>query len=200
MASGFTGSANLNLDSASQDPYPARYPVYVPDTLSAINVHLVIPSGAANGYKVNWIRNGVVIATDAVTGTSYNAVKSIALDGATTYVRAELRSAGDAVRALTQPIFFRDVPGLPADKRYNVDSVVTVDGRGYTRIITKGITSSSWNAGNKSLSLTLENATGSLIRLLTSTTVSPGQVQVNGAVVFPVNSLSAFDAATASSW
>src|SRR6185503_12116121 len=67
MASGFAGSANLNLDSASQDPYPARYPVYVPDTLSAVNVHLVIPSGASNGYKVNWIRNGTIIATDSVT-------------------------------------------------------------------------------------------------------------------------------------
>jgi hypothetical protein len=200
MASGFSGSASLNLDSASQDPYPARYPVYVPDTLIAINVHLVIPSGAANGYKVNWIRNGVIIATDPVTGTSYNAVKSIPLDGATTYVRAELRSAGNAIRALTQPIFFRDVPSLPADKRYNIDSVVTSDGRGYTRIITKGITASTWNAANKSLSLTLENANGSLVRLLTNTTASPGQVEVNNAVVSPANSLSAFDAATGSSW
>src|SRR6476661_3627267 len=34
MASGFTGSASFNLDPASQEPYPARYPVYVPDTLS----------------------------------------------------------------------------------------------------------------------------------------------------------------------
>jgi hypothetical protein len=200
MASGFTGSANLNLESISQDPYPARYPVYVPDTLNAINVHLVIPSGASNGYKVNWIVNGGSPVTDSVTSSSYEAVKSIPLTGATTYVRAELRSAGNAVRALTQPIFFRDVPGLPADKRFNVDSVVTADGHGYTRIITKGITSSSWNAANQSLSLTLENAPGSLVRMLMRTNAGPQQISVNGAVVSAANSLSTFEAATGSSW
>ena len=200
MASGFAGSASFNLDSSSQDPYPARYPVYVPDTLGSVNVHLVIPSGTSAGYKVNWIQNGVVIATDSVTGTSYEAVKSISLTGATTYVRAELRSAGDAIRALTQPIFFRDVSSLPADKRYNVDGVTTTDGHGYTRIITKGITASNWNAANQTLSLNLENATGSLVRILMRTNSGPQQILVNGAVVSAANSLNTFEAATGSSW
>ena len=202
MASGYSGPAIINLDSTSQDPYPARYPVYVPDTLSEANVHFTIPAGANNGYTVRWMRNGVAIATDTINTSpySYNAVKPISLTGATTYVRIELRSASGAVRALTQPIFFRDVPGLPADKRYNVDGVTTTDGRGYTRIITKGITSSSWNAANQSLSLTLENATGSLVRVLLRTNSSPQQLQVNGAIVSSANSLSTFEAAAGSSW
>jgi hypothetical protein len=200
MASGFTGNAIFNLDSASQEPYPARYPVYVPDTLGTVNVHLVIPSGASNGYKVYWIQNGVVIATDSVTGASYDAVKSISLAGATTYVRAELRSSSGAVRALTQPIFFRDIPNLPADKRYNVDGVITADGHGYTRIITKGITSSTWNAANQTLSLTLENATGSLVRALMHTNSGPQQILINSVVISPANSLNTFEAATGSIW
>lgn len=91
MASGYSGPAVFNLDAASQDPYPARYPVYVPDTLSSINVHFSIPAGANSGYKVNWVRNGVIIATDTITASpySYDAVKSISLAGATTYVRVE---------------------------------------------------------------------------------------------------------------
>src|SRR5215217_5082006 len=127
MASGYSGPAIINLDSTSQDPYPARYPVYVPDTLSEANVHFAIPAGANSGYTVKWIRNGEVIATDTITTSpySYNVTKSISLAGATTYVRVEIRSGGGAVRALTQPIFFRDVPGLPADKRFYVDSVIT---------------------------------------------------------------------------
>src|SRR6476469_8650343 len=200
MASGFTGSASFNLDPASQEPYPALYPVYVPDTLSAVNVHFVIPSGAGSGYIVKWIRNGTVIATDTLTGTSYEAVKSISLTGATTYDRAELRNASDAVRAMTQPIFFRTVSGLPADKRYNVDGVLTADGHGYTRVITKGITLSNWNAANQTLSLTLENATGSLVRALMRTNSGPGQILVTGVLILPASSLSTFEAATGSSW
>lgn len=199
-ASGFSGPAIFNLNSASQEPYPARYPVYVPDTLASANVHLVIPAGTSNGWTVRWIVNDVVIATDTVSGTSYNATKSISLAGATTYVRAEVRNSTGSIRALTQPIFFRDVPGLSLDKRYNIDGVTTANGRGYSKIITKGITASSWNGTSQSLSLTLDNAIGSLVRVLMSTNTSPQQITVGGTVVPSTSSLTEFEAATGSSW
>jgi hypothetical protein len=199
---GKQGPVIFNLNSASQEPYPARYPVYVPDTQSAVNVHLAIPAGANSGYTVRWVRNDVVIATDTITVSpySYDVVKSILLDGPTTYIRAEVRNAGGGIRALTQPIFFKDVAGLPADKRYHVDEVITTTGRGYTKLITKGISASNWNAANQTLSLALENATGSLVRVLMHTGSGPQQILVDGATIFPANSVTTFDAATGSSW
>src|SRR5215211_3092340 len=200
-ANNFSGRIILNLSSASQEPYPARYPVYVSRTQSAIDVHLGIPSGISPSYNVYWFRNGELFATDSVTGSSYDVLKSIPLDGATTYVRAELRLvATGAIRAMTQPIFFKDVSNLPADKQIHVDGVTTANGRGYTRTITKGITATNWNSTNQTLSLTLENATGSLVRMLMRTNSGPQQIVVNGLIILPANSLTAFEAATGSSW
>jgi len=196
----FTGSVGFNLDSASQEPYPARYPVYVPGTQATANVHLAIPAGLSNGYTVKWISNGAVIATDSVTGSSYNATKSVSLSGPWTYVRAEVRSSGNSVRALTQPIFFIDVPGLPAGKSYHVDGVPTADARGYTKVFTKGITASNWDSTNQVLSLTFVNPADALVRLLMSTSAGPGQITVDGAVIPVADSLAAFDSATGSIW
>ncbi|HEY9529537.1 MAG TPA: hypothetical protein VIR02_20775, partial [Anaerolineales bacterium] len=204
MASGLTGKVNFNLQSGLQEPYPARYPVYVPSGLSAINVHLGIPSGLSSTHFVNWIVNDAPFVTDSISGSSYEVMKSIPLVGSSTYVRAEIRltnaSVTNQLRAMTQPIFFKDVTNLPADKRFYVNGVTTSNGRGYTKIITKGITATSWNTSNQTLSLTLENATGSLVDLRMSTNNSPQQILVNGLIVSPVNSLAAFEAATGSAW
>src|SRR5215213_5178573 len=50
MASGFTKGVNFNLQSGLQEPYPARYPVYVPSTLGTIDVHLGVPAGISSSY------------------------------------------------------------------------------------------------------------------------------------------------------
>ena len=201
MVSGLAGKVNFNLESGLQEPYPARYPVYVSNTLGATNVHLGIPNGISATHKVDWIRNDTLIATDTVSGTSYDVLKSIPLDGASTYVRAEIRLISNGtVRAMTQPIFFKDVPNLPASMRFYVNGVTTANGRGYTRTITKGITSASWNTGNQTLSLTLENANGSLVDMRVFTNTSPQQITVNNVIVSPVNSLTAFETATGSGW
>ncbi len=99
---------------------------------------------------------------------------------------------------MTQPIFFKDVPNLPADKRFYVNGVTTTNGRGYTKTITKGITAASWNTANQTLSLTLENASGSLVDLRMPTSRFPQQIMVNGASVPSANSLAAYEAATGS--
>ncbi|HEX5941703.1 MAG TPA: hypothetical protein VFY66_05465, partial [Anaerolineales bacterium] len=204
MAGGLTGKVNFNLQSGLQEPYPARYPVYVPSTLSAINVHLGIPSGISSTHFVNWIVNDAPFATDSVAGSSYDVMKSIPLGGSSTYVRTEIRltnaNVTNQLRAMTQPIFFKDVPNLPADKRFYVNGITTANGRGYTKTITKGITATSWNTANQTLSLTLENATGSLVDLRMYTNNAPQQILVNGLIVSPVNTLAAFEAATESSW
>ena len=201
MASGLAGKVSFNLESGLQEPYPARYPVYVPSTLSAINVHLGIPTGISATRRVDWIRNDTPFVTDNVSGTSYDVMKSIPLDGASTYVRAEIRViATEILHAMTQPILFKDVPNLPADKRFYVNGITTPNGTGYTRITTKGITATSWNTGNQTLSITLENATGSMVDLRMYSNTAPQQIQVNGAIISPVNSLTAFETATGSTW
>ena len=47
----FSGPVIFNLDPTSQEPYPVRYPVYVPDTQSTANVHLAIGSGLVAGRQ-----------------------------------------------------------------------------------------------------------------------------------------------------
>ncbi len=142
----FSGRIILNLNSASQEPYPARYPVYVSDALAATNVHMAVTSGLQNGYTMRWYTNGVLTATDNRTAASYDATKSISLSGAFTYVRTEVRTFSHLDQRHDQPIFFVDVPGLPTDKTFRVDKVTTASGNGYNRRLTKGITSSNWNA------------------------------------------------------
>ncbi len=198
--SSFSGRVLFNIDSGSQDPYPARYPVYVSDAQSAANVHLAVTSGV-KGYTMKWLRNGAVIASDSSPKlSSYDATKSISLAGASTYVRAEVRSSTTSLRAMTQPIFFVDVPGLPVDKSYNIDRVTTANGKGYSKLTTKGITASNWNAAGQALSLTLEDPAGALVQMHMSTNAGPQRIKVDGADIQPAGSLAAFDAATDSSW
>ena len=196
----FGGRILLNLNSASQEPYPARYPVYVSDALAATNVHMAVTSGLGSGYTMRWYTNGVLTATDNRTAASYEATKSIPLNGAFTYVRAEVRSSATSIKGMTQPIFFIDVTGLPTDKTFRVDKVTTASGNGYNRRLTKGITSSSWNAAAQGLTLTLENPANSLVRLLMTTNNGPQRMLVGGNVVPAAASLAAFDSASTSSW
>ena len=196
----FTGRLILNLNSASQEPYPARYPVYVSDALTATNVHMAVTAGLQNGYTMRWYTNGVLTATDNRTATTYDATKSIALNGAFTYVRTEVRSSATSIKGMTQPLFFVDVPGLPTDKTFRVDKVTTASGNGYNRRLTKGITASNWNAALQGLTLTLENPANSMVRLLMTSNNAPQRMLVGGAVIPAAGSLSAYESAASSSW
>ncbi len=199
-AHGFVGPVAFNLHSGSQEPYPARYPMYVPDSYGTTHVHLSVPGGLNSRDAIRWIRNGVVIAIDGPTGGVYDVTRTIPLNGPPTYVRAEVRAISSVVRALTQPIFFLTVPGLPTDKTFHIDAVLTADGRGYTKLITKGITASSWDAANRLLSQTLDNPANALVRELITTNAAPHGITVDEALIPMTDSLAAFNAAVGSIW
>ena len=190
----------FNLDSGSQEPYPARYPVYVPSTRSSVNVHLSVTGGLQSGDTVKWIRNGALLATDTVAGASYETTKAISLGGSWTYVRAEVRDSSGGLKALTQPIVFITVSGLPVDKSYYIDSVTTANNRNYTKLFVKGITTSGWDATGEVLTLTLNNPANTLVDLRLRTGVTPQSVQVDGAFIPVADSLATFQAASGSMW
>src|SRR5215213_2636700 len=168
----FTGRVVFSPTGSATEPYPARYPVYVPDSQSAASVRMTITGGLTSGQSVRWVSDDSVIATDSVSGASYDQTKAIPLTGPWTYVRAEVLAADGAYIATTQPIFFRDVVGLPTDVQYNIEGITTASGRDYTRLTTKGITGSSWDNAGKLLSLVLSNPPGALVEMsLTSDTL-----------------------------
>jgi hypothetical protein len=105
----FGGRVVFNLDPTSPSPYPARYPVTAFANQTSASVHLAITGGLVSGETVRWIYNsgsGDQTITDAPTGASYNATKTIPLPGAFTFVRAEVRDAAGTLVANTEPIFF----------------------------------------------------------------------------------------------
>src|SRR6266487_219240 len=197
---GDQGRVIFNLDSGSQEPYPARYPVYVPSTRSSVNVHLSVNGGLQSGYTVKWIRNGALLATDSIASASYETTKAISLGGPWTYVRAEVRDSGGALKALTQPLVFITIPGLPADKSYYIDSVTTADNREYTKLFIKGITASSWNAASQALAFTLNNPANALVDIRLSTGLAPQSIQIDGGLIPIADSLTTFQAASGSIW
>jgi chitodextrinase len=198
----FTGRVLFNLSSSHSEPYPARYPVYVSDAATSASVHLNITSGIASGSTVRWLANGSEIASEAAS-SSYDAVKSISLAGSRTYARAELHKGSPPLNyvAMTEPIFFVDVAGLPSEMSFHIDGIDTPNGDRYTKIFVKGITAASWAGASQLLSLTLDNPASSLTELEAATGSSvPSQVKVNGATVAAASSQSDFDSATDSSW
>src|SRR5206468_8872553 len=146
-------------------PYPSRYTVYVPDTQSAATVHLAVSDGLVAGDTISWVVNGSPWLTDTTSGPSYEATKSIPLSGTRTYVRAEVRSLSGSQKAMTQAIFFVSTSGLPLGDSFYVSGVTTADGKGYTKISTKGIVSASWLSASQVLSLTLSDPLQSLIQV-----------------------------------
>jgi chitodextrinase len=196
----FTGRIVFNVDGDAK-PYAARYPVLVPATATGADVHLSISSGLSAGQHVRWITNsgsGPVTSDIAVTGTSYQEVRRVPLMGSFTYVRAEIRDAGDQLVANTQPIFFRSVTGMPDDKSLHVDSVNSTSGCGCSVAETKGITTSSW-ASNR-LTLNLTNPAGSAVNLLATSDDAPSQVIMDGSSVSQSSSLADYQAQTNDAW
>jgi len=198
--SGFAGPLVFTIDGGSQEPYPARYPVFFPAAQPAVALHLGISAGLSSNDTIRWIRNGDVIATDHVAGSSFAATRSIALDGASTYIRAEIRDSTGEVMALTQPIFFVATSALPVGMSYHVDQITTANGRGYTKLGIRGITASSWDATGQRLSLTLQNPAGALAGLRVSTNRSPLKVKIAGARIPATYSAAAYQTALGSAW
>jgi hypothetical protein len=196
----FDGQLIFNLNSTSQEPYPARYPMYVSDAQANANVHMAVTGGLGSNWTMRWYRNGSLLVTDNRTSASYDSTKSISLSGAFTYVRTEVRASSSSLRGASQPIFFVDVPGLPTDKTFRVDKVTTATGNGYNRRLTKGITSTNWNSALQGLTLTLENPANAMVRLLMTSNNAPQRMLVGGTVVPSTGSLAAFESAATSSW
>jgi fibronectin type 3 domain-containing protein len=84
---------------------------------------------------------------------------------------------------------------------FHVDAIAIPSGHDYTRIVTKGITASSWNGTARTLSMTLANPAGSLVEIHANTgALPPSGVTVSGAAVPNAASREAFEAATGSAW
>jgi hypothetical protein len=195
----FAGHVIFNL-GGSTEPYPARYPVYVSDADTNINLSLNIDGGLSSSWTISWIRNGAGFATDSPANGRYQATKAVSLSGPLTIARAEVRSSSTTLRAGTQALLFRDIVGLPAGRRIFITDVATADSRNYSNDQVKGITAASWGAGTQILQLMLENPLNALIRLQMVTPVAPQRVKAGGAQIGTVNSLAAFDAVTTNAW
>jgi chitodextrinase len=197
----FSGRVILNLDPTSPNPYPGRYPVYVSDAQATADVSLNVTAGIVpTAGSVVWFVDGAPTFVDPAAGT-YKVVKPISLVGPETVVRAEVRDANNLQDAMTEPIAFYDVPGLPSGMNVHVDGVRTPSGIAYTKVSTRGVTGVSWNPGPAELGMTLDNVAGSIVDVIAATaTMSPSAVNVNGAQLAQAPTLAAFRAATDSTW
>ena len=202
-AKGFSGPMILNLDQSSSEPYPARYPVFVSDAQATADVRVFIPSEASSGYTMRWISEDTLVATDTLTSSSFDKTRAIDLTGSSTYVRTELRSSSGSWRALSQPIFFVDVAGLPIDKNIHVENVITSNGQGYTKDNVQGIASVDWDESNPAqriMTLTLSNPTGALVEMRGKSGDEPIAIDVDGLQIGPESSLNDFNSATGMAW
>lgn len=201
-----TSSGHLSLvfdvGSTASEPYPARYPVYVP-TGGSVTVHVSI-AGIKSGSSVRWIQNGAMGANEAPTsGSAYEATRSVTLSGASAYARVEVGTSGVAnPDGTTQAIILKPAAaGLPAGMSYHVERVTPPSGQhGFTAGMTRGITASTWTATSQTLSLTLRNPIGSLAEVHVASAVAPTSAIASGAAVPSAASLAAFQAATGPSW
>jgi hypothetical protein len=193
-ANSFAGHLLLSPVSSPQEPYPARYPIYVSPSAATASLTMSVSAGLAGG-TVNWIQRGAEIASDPVTQPSYQATKTISLSTLPTYVRTEVRNPKNQLVAMSEPIFFVGVAGVPAQLSYHVAGVTTADGKQYDNAEVKGISASSWQNKTSTLSLTLTNPEGSAVETVVSTGGStPTGVVVDGADAARAGSLAAYHA------
>jgi hypothetical protein len=192
----FSGRLILNTDATSPDAFPARYPIFVSPAQAAAPAHLAITGGISLGSQVVWIVNGgAQLAADAPSGSSFDTIRQIPLGADFTYVRAELRNSGGKRIAMTEPIMWIDVAGLPSGMSMRVDGVSTPGGVGYTRTTTRGITTVAWAGGPRTLTLTVENPAGSLVEMAGTTGgLTPARVTVAGASVPRAGTLADYQA------
>jgi chitodextrinase len=198
-----TNRVVFNPDPAAADDYPSRYPIFVSPSQTTATAHLAITGGVQAGSSVVWITNGrKTLATDPAAGPSYDATKTVPLSGSPfTYVRAELRDGSGIQEAMTEPLIFRQLAGLPAGMSFHVDGVSTPDGKGYNNASTLGITSGAWDAAGRALKLTMNNPAGSLVEVDVSIAgQTPNRVTSGGAPVPRAAALADYLGATGPSW
>jgi hypothetical protein len=190
----------LNLDG-SADPYPARYPIYVSDAQTSALVRVQVTAGLSSGASIGWISDNAQVGTSSVSTTTFSGSRTVALSGAFTYVRAEVKSSSGSLKGLSQAIFFYPTAGLPNGWSYRVRNIDTANGRNYTNLVTKGITSSSWDGTAKELSISLSDPVGALVELeVVNDAGLPGEVRVDGTAAPASASKTDFDAATTTTW
>jgi hypothetical protein len=199
----FGGRIVFNLDRSSGEPFPARYPVYLPASRRSAAVHLAITGGLAPGETIRWIYNSGSRdhrIIDAVSNPSYDATKSIPLSGRFTFVRAEVRDGAGGLLASTEPIFFEDVRGLPTGISYHVDSVTPASRCDCSVAVSKGITASRWNSTSHTLLLTLSDRARSTVGLLLTSRRRPRAVGVDDSKARKIGSPEARRSARRRAW
>ena len=190
----------FNVGTSATEPYAARYPLYVPSG-QAVTLHVTLANIKSGSY-VRWVRNGVIGPNEAPTsGTSYDATRSLTMAGSSAYARVEVGTSARAdADGTTQGIILKPAAsGVPVGMSYHVERVTPAPGQhAYTKVITKGITASSWSAG--ALSLTLTDQISSLAEVRVASVMAPRSVTENGSSVAAASSLAAFQSATSASW
>ncbi len=151
----FTGAFLLSPFAAPQRPYPARYPIFVSDQITATTIFLRITDGIPSDARLRWIRNGTLWREEALSGPGADLAIDLPLEGPLTVLRAELLDRSGMVIAMTQPLVFRDVPGLPPSYRFLTERIDTVTGRDYSQVATRGIVAAEWDPIATALLLTL---------------------------------------------
>jgi chitodextrinase len=206
LAKGTFGSQNrvvLNLDG-SDDPYPARHPVFVPSTQASADVQLKITGGLQATDTVTWVVNstsGGLTRTPVTPGAgSYAGTFTVPISGSLTYVRAEVRDAANAVIAITEPIAFKPVGSMPAGMSFHLEGLSTANGRGYTRDSTKGVVGPSFSTATTTLRIPLTNPAHTRSNLLVTTDTPPDTVTIDGTVLPAALSLDGYRSATDSTW
>lgn len=175
----FDGAFFLTLSSHATDPHPARYPVFVSNATTAVPVFAQLTGTVPAGTTIRWIRNGRVVHQVPVQPATTEYPLQLTLDGRSTIVRAELVAPAGAVLAMTQPLRFHDILGLPAENRFTIAGIETPTGRGYNRRQTLGIVDAAWDVAAQALLLTLQAPPGSAI-VLASESDPPFAVELSG--------------------
>ena len=192
----------LDVGSTATEPYPARYPLYVPAGAS-VTLHATI-TNIKSGSFVRWVQNGVIGSNLSPTsGTTFDGSRTLTLTGSSAYTRVEVGTSATAdADGTTQGIILKPAAaGLPAGLSDHVERVTPpAGGHAFTKGITRGITSSSRYGGSDTLTLTLTDLVGSLAEVHVASPTAPTAVKANGTTVPAAGSLATFQAATGASW
>ena len=191
----------LNVGTSAAEPYPARYPLYVPAG-TTVNLHATLATIKSGSYA-RWVQNGVMGANQTPTSGGYDATRTLTLSGSSAYARIEVGTSASAdADGTSQAIILKPAAsGLPAGMSYHVERVTPASGEhAFTKGITRGITASSWSSGAQALSLTLSDLVGSLAEMRVASPTAPTGVTENGGTVAAAGSLAELQGATGGKW
>jgi hypothetical protein len=196
----FAGTASFTEDGGAGS-YPARYPLYRSAQDDLATFHLAITGGLEEGESVVWLRDGQVVRSDAVGGTSFTGELTLALPSTSTPVRVEVRRPDGSRALMTEPIMARTAAGLPRGISLHVERVSTPSGTGYTKSMVQGITDVAWDAGSTALTTTLNDPAGSTVEQLVSTgSWDATGVTIDGTPLPQAANRAALEAGTSDGW